>query len=87
MAVRRSFWTNVTVITAAVALTGTIVTSFIALFGSTTQNENQFRAEICKLAYHALDDESLNPMLTPAEARQFITLQLQIARECGRSQS
>ena len=86
MAVRRSFWTNVTVLTAAVALASTIVTSFVALFGSTTQTENQLRVEICKLAYHALDDETLNPMLSPAEARAFITLQLQIARDCGKIQ-
>lgn len=84
MAARRSFWTNVTVVTAAVALASTLVTSFVALFGSTTQNENQFRVEICKLAYHALDDETLTPNLTPAEARRFITLQLQIVDKCGK---
>jgi hypothetical protein len=70
-------------VTAAVALAGTIVSSFVSLFGSTTQNENQFRVEICKLAYHALDDETLNPELMPDEARRFITLQLRIAQKCG----
>jgi hypothetical protein len=80
---QRSFWKNVTVVTAAVALAGTIVSSFVSLFGSTTQNEKQFRVEICKLAYHSLDEGTLNPVLTPDEARQFITLQLRIAQKCG----
>jgi hypothetical protein len=79
----RSFWTNVTIVTATVTLVGGVISSVIALMSSSQQTENQREAEICKLAYSILGDQALNQSLTPGEARQFVATQLQLARKCA----
>ena len=38
---------------------------------------------MCKLAYDAIGDETLNPYITDVDAKQFMAEQLILARNCG----
>ena len=83
MAVRRSFWTNVTIITASLTLFGGLLSSIIAMFGTSQQTQNQIEGEMCKLAYEAISDETLNPYVNDNDAKRFIAEQLILARKCA----
>jgi hypothetical protein len=83
MATRRSFWTNVTIVTASLTLFGGLLSSIIAMFGSSQQAQNQTQGDICKMAYDAISDETLNPNVTDADAKRFIAEQLILARKCA----
>jgi hypothetical protein len=83
MATRRSFWTNVTIVTASLTLFGGLLSSIIAMFGSSQQAQNQTQGDICKMAYDAISDEKLNPYVTDADAKRFIAEQLILARKCA----
>jgi hypothetical protein len=83
MATRRSFWTNVTILTASLTLFGGLLSSIIAMFGTSQQAQNQTEGEICKLAYMAIGDETLNPYLSAAETKRFMNEQLILTRKCA----
>jgi hypothetical protein len=83
MATRRSFWTNVTIVTASLTLFGGLLSSIIAMFGTSQQTQNETQGDICKMAYDAISDETLNPYITDADAKRFIAEQLILARKCG----
>jgi hypothetical protein len=83
MATRRSFWTNVTILTASLTLVGGLLSSMIAVFGSAQETQNQAEGEFCKLVYEAIGDDTLNPYVTPAEAKRFMAEQLILARKCA----
>ncbi len=83
MATRRSFWTNVTILTASITLIGGLLSSIIAMFGSSQQTQNQTEAQICKLAYDAIGDETLNPYVNEIEAKRFMAEQLILTRKCA----
>ena len=83
MATRRSFWTNVTIVTASLTLFGGLLSSIIAIFGSSQQAQNEAQGDMCKLAYDAIGDETLNPYITDVDAKQFMAEQLILARNCG----
>ena len=79
----RSFWTNVTIVTASLTLFGGLVSSGIALMGSAQQTQNEIESDICKLAYETIGDETLNPGLTPAETRHLLVDQLLLVQKCA----
>jgi hypothetical protein len=83
MAIRRSFWTNVTIITASLTLFGGLLSSIIAMFGTSQQTQNQTEFEICRLAYIAIGDETFNPNLSPEETKRFMAEQLILTRRCA----
>jgi hypothetical protein len=83
MATRRSFWTNVTILTASLTLVGGLLSSIIAVFGSSQQVQNQTEGDICKLAYEAIGDESLSPYIAAADAKRFMAEQLILTRKCA----
>ena len=83
MATRRSFWTNVTILTASLTLFGGLLSSIIAMFGTSEQAQNQTEGEICKLAYNAIGDETPNPNLSAEEAKRFMNEQLILTRKCA----
>jgi hypothetical protein len=83
MATRRSFWTNVTILTASLTLFGGLLSSIIAMFGTSQQTQNQTQGEICKLAYMAIGDETLNPNLSAEETKRFMNEQLILTRKCA----
>ncbi len=83
MATRRSFWTNVTILTASLTLFGGLLSSIIAMFGTSQQAQNQTEGDICKLVYDTIGDEMLNPHIPPADAKRFMGEQLILARKCA----
>jgi hypothetical protein len=83
MATRRSFWTNVTILTASLTLFGGLLSSIIAMFGSSQQAQNQAEGDICKLAYEAIGDETLSPYINDIDAKWFMAEQLLLTRKCA----
>ena len=83
MPARRSFWTNVTIVTALLTLFGGLLSSGIAVFGSAQQPQNDAERDICKLVYDALGDETPNPHISEADAKLFVAAQLRLAQKCG----
>ncbi len=83
MATRRSFWTNVTIVTASLTLFGGLLSSIIAVFGSSQQAQNQTEGDMCKLVYDAIGDETLSPYINDIDAKRFMAEQLILARKCG----
>jgi hypothetical protein len=83
MATRRSFWTNVTIVTASLTLFGGLLSSIIAMFGSSQQAQNEVQGDICKMAYDAISDDALNPYITDVDAKRFIAEQLIVTRKCA----
>ncbi len=83
MATRRSFWTNVTILTASLTLVGGLLSSMIAVFGSSQQTRNQAEGDLCKLVYDAIGDDTLNPYITRVDAKRFAAEQLILARKCA----
>jgi hypothetical protein len=83
MATRRSFWTNVTILTASLTLFGGLLSSIIAMLGSSQQAQNQTEGDICKMVYEAIGDETLSPYINDIDAKRFMAEQLLLARKCA----
>ena len=83
MAARRTFWTNVTILTASLTLLGGLFSSVIALFGSAQATQNEVERGVCKMVYDALGDDKPNPHVNREEAKQFVAAQLRLAQKCG----
>jgi hypothetical protein len=83
MAGRRSFWTNVTLLTASVTLIGGIVSSALALSGNRSQAQTQFDTTICQAAYNAIGDETVSADLSAPDRVFFIRDQLKIVQKCA----